>query len=148
MRETEKKRSKEKVVMKKHRGIFYCSEVSLLLLRQHTYTTIQKCVISKIILKNLYLISILKVTLKTFIMLQKIIFQMLFFLLLKECWKNYVFTIDNNKKSFFSTKSALEWFLKNHVTLKQRCYKSLTWSTESKSVSSLWSRVRVESQVI
>ncbi len=57
--------------MKKHRGIFYCSEVSLLLLRQHTYTTIQKCVISKIILKKFILISILKVTLKTFIMLQK-----------------------------------------------------------------------------
>ncbi len=32
-----------------------------------------------------------------------------------------VFNIDNNKKSFFSSKSA--WFLKDHVTLKYTyCY--------------------------
>jgi len=42
------------------------------------------------------------------------------FLLIKEFWeKQHTVTVYNiDKKYFLSSKSALEWFLKDHVTLK------------------------------
>ncbi len=42
--------------------------------------------------------------------------------------KTIVFNIDNNKKCFLS--SILEWFLKDHVTLKT----NLLWITEIKYI--------------
>ncbi len=56
------------------------------------------------------------------------------FLFIKESWKKSVFNIDNNNnKCFFQHQiSILEWFLKDHVTLKTgvMMLKIQLWSQE------------------
>jgi len=92
-----------------------------------TYTTIQKFGVSKTLLINtLEVLNWSKVEVKT--LLQKFLFQIntVFFLtfsswILTKCIKilsRTTVNIDNNKNALEQQISILEWFLKDHVTLK------------------------------